>query len=210
MVYIFCQDSIYWDLGIKIDSKNKLKKSYNISQKDKTLIDQTIEMQVLDLTKKLNINRRQDNTNENRKVERRAEPTLIYTNKTKEPESAQKIGTGLFQEGKYKESLYYFEKLNSSTNLKEEEREKINYLRANALFQIGEHQKSQNILENLIKNKNTVGDDALVLLGMIFKKRGNKKKALELFTQILNEYPNSEFIESAKIQQRILLNNKNK
>ena len=44
----------------------------------------------------------------------------------------------------------------------------------------------------------------MLLKGIILKQQGKNKEALKIFSQIVYEFPNSEFYESAQIQKRIL------
>ena len=110
--------------------------------------------------------------------------------------------------GRYKDAIKYLDKINKPETNKIEQN-KIDYLKANAYFNLGEYEKAQELLNKIIfKNQPGLLDDALLLNGIILKQKGKKKEALNMFSQIILDHPNSEFYESAQIQKRILSNKK--
>ena len=130
-------------------------------------------------------------------------PTLIF-NRTDNKKNQAKVGLNSYQVGKYKDAIKYLNKIDES-EINKINKDKIDYLKANAYFNLGEYEKSEQILSSILINKtNSLSDDALLLKGMILKQLGKKQEALSIFTELASDYPNSEFYESAQIQKRIL------
>ncbi len=210
---IFSKEETLWDLGVKIheNEKKMLENSIKIKQKK----DDELYSEIKGLSYKLNISQNiidEENKILYKKLEKKDKnPSLIFTNQQDRDKNKLKEARALnsYQIGKYKDAIKYLDKINQS-NINKIEKNKIAYLKANAYFNLGELEKSEKILESiLLKKENNLSDDALLLQGMILKQKGKKEEALNVFTQLASEYPNSEFYESAQIQKRILTVKKN-
>ena len=111
---------------------------------------------------------------------------------------------------RYKDAIKYLNTINNS-EINKIDKDKIDYLKANAYFNLGEYKKSEKILSSILLNeRNSLSDDALLLKGMILKQLGKKQEALNVFIELASDYPNSEYYESAQIQKRILSNKNEK
>ena len=205
---LFSEEQFLWDLGVKIhnpDTHTSLTANKTKKHKDNSLFNE-----IVNLSSRLKISQKiidQENKLLNNKIKTsNKKPTLIFNtiNTNKENENLN-----AYQLGRYKDAIKYLDKINNSNTTKIE-KNKINYLKANAYFNLGEYEKSEEFLEKIIsKNQTQLLDDALLLKGIILKQQGKKEEALIIFSQIISEHPNSEFYESAQIQKRILSNKKN-
>jgi outer membrane protein assembly factor BamD (BamD/ComL family) len=75
-------------------------------------------------------------------------------------------------------------------------------LHADALLNLGHYSRIVNILtENKAYDLN---DELLFLLGISSTELGNKKIALHAFNEIIDNFPNSEYQNIAKLQVRVL------
>ena len=216
LTVVFSEEKHFWDLGVKIQDveKQTLLKTENIkNQNDKKLFDE-----IVGLSNKLKISQKiidQENTILNKKImKERQKASLVFKNEKeknkhekKEQEKLSRINA--YQNGRYRDAIKYLDQLNSSNTTKIE-KNKINYLKANAYFNLGEYEKSKEYLASLLlEEQSKLLDDALLLKGIICKQQGKEEEALSFFSQIILEHPNSEFYESAQIQKRILSNKKN-
>jgi tetratricopeptide (TPR) repeat protein len=203
--FVFSKDQNLWDLGVKIkkNDKEKLQESVEIKEKK----DNDLYFEIKGLSNKLNISKSivdKESNLINQKLDTNDKtPTLIF-NQTDNKENQAKIGLNSYQIGKYKDAIKYLNTINKS-DINKINKDKIDYLKANAYFNLGEYEKSEQILSSILINKtNSLSDDALLLKGMILKQLGKKREALRVFTELASDYPNSEFYESAQIQKRIL------
>ena len=208
LTIIFSEDQLLWDLGVKINKAEKIQ-LINAEERKKTT-DDSLFNEVVGLSNKLKISQKiidQENTLLNAQIkEKKQKPTLIFNSneKIKTNQEEKTISVNSYQLGRYKDALKYLDNLNNSSRTKVEEN-KINYLKANAYFNLGEFKKAEKYLEQVISKKhNPLLDDAMLLKGIILKQQGKNKEALKIFSQIVYEFPNSEFYESAQIQKRIL------
>ena len=208
------KDEILWDLGLVISPENK---SHSISQPIERkgikvkLPDHTIHNQVKGLSEKLNIYTEHTEEHPLAKKEQLQPNTtqsLLYDKKEITTESLQKKGSDSFRAGRYKDALEYLMKIDYN-GFTQDEQNQITYLKANAHFQLGEYSKAEQHLSPLATQRfSPDADDALMLLGMIYKKQNDQENAIKIFKQILLDFPDSEFYESARIQTRILSQNK--
>ena len=82
------------------------------------------------------------------------------------------------------------------------ERHDLEYWLADAFYQTGEYSKAQEIVTSALeKNEN---DRLCQLLAMIYESQGNHKKAKKQYLKLATQYPNSDYISSARIKFRIL------
>ena len=208
---VFSNDQNLWDLGVKIkkNDKKKLKESVELKEKK----DNDLYIEIKGLSNKLNISKSvidKESDLINQKLEINDEtPTLIF-NQTENKANQAKEGLNSYQLGKYKDAIKYLNTINNS-EINKIDKDKIDYLKANAYFNLGEYKKSEQILSSILLNeRNSLSDDALLLKGMILKQLGKKQEALNVFIELASDYPNSEFYESAQIQKRILSNKNEK
>ena len=88
------------------------------------------------------------------------------------------------------------------TQLAHNERHDLEYWLADAFYQTGEYSKAQEIATSALeKNEN---DRLCLLLAMIYESQGNHKKAKKQYLKLATQYPNSDYISSARIKFRIL------
>jgi tetratricopeptide (TPR) repeat protein len=88
------------------------------------------------------------------------------------------------------------------TQLPDNERHDLEYWLADAFYQTGEYSKAQEIATSALeKNEN---DRLCLLLAMIYESQGNHKKAKKQYLKLATQYPNSDYISSARIKFRIL------
>lgn len=204
---IFSKEELLWDLGVKIKIEDKT--AVTNTEKGKNNLDNKLFNEITGLSNKLNISQKiidQESKLISQKIDKKQ--SLIFDNleQKERKNSIGSKGANAYQVGRYKDALKYLDKINNS-NIAKVEKNKIYYLKANAYFNLGEHEKAEEYLSKLISEKpNNLSDDALLLKGIILKEQGKKKAALSIFTQIITDHPNSEFYESAQIQKRILSN----
>lgn len=205
--FVYSNDQNLWDLGVKIrkNEKEKLQETVEIKEKK----DNDLYLEIKGLSNKLNISkgvvREESNLIKQKLTKEDKAPTLVF-NKTENKKNQTKVGLNSYQSGKYKDAIKYLNTINNS-EINKIEKDKIDYLKANAYFNLGEYEKSEKILSSILLNEsNSLSDDALLLKGMILKQQGKRQEALSVFTELATDYPNSEFYESAQIQKRILTN----
>ena len=88
------------------------------------------------------------------------------------------------------------------SQLADYERHDLEYWLADAFYQTGEYSKAQEIATSALeKNEN---DRLCLLLAMIYESQGNHKKAKKQYLKLATQYPNSDYISSARIKFRIL------
>ena len=88
------------------------------------------------------------------------------------------------------------------TQLAHNERHDLEYWLADAFYQTGEYSKAQEIATSALeKNEN---DRLCQLLAMNYESQGNHKKAKKQYLNLVTQYPNSDYISSARIKFRIL------
>jgi len=205
--FVYSNDQNLWDLGVKIrkNEKEKLQETVEIKEKK----DNDLYLEIKGLSNKLNISkgvvREESNLIKQKLTTVDKAPTLVF-NKTENKKNQTKVGLNSYQSGKYKDAIKYLNTIKNS-EINKIEKDKIDYLKANAYFNLGEYEKSEKILSSILLNEsNSLSDDALLLKGMILKQQGKRQEALSVFTELATDYPNSEFYESAQIQKRILTN----
>ena len=175
--FVFSKDQNLWDLGVKIKKNDKEKLQESVVIKEKK--DNDLYFEIKGLSNKLNISKSivdKESNLINQKLETNDKtPTLIF-NQTDNKENQAKIGLNSYQVGKYKDAIKYLNTINKS-DINKINKDKIDYLKANAYFNLGEYEKSEQILSSILINKaNSLSDDALLLKGMILKQLGKKRK----------------------------------
>jgi len=111
------------------------------------------------------------------------------------------LGNKYFTSGRYVEAIKLLEIVDFS-RLTSNQKIHLMKLHTDALFNLGYYSRIINILtENKAYDLN---DELLFLLGMSSTELGNKKIALYAFNEIIENYPNSEYQNIAKLQVRVL------
>ena len=78
----------------------------------------------------------------------------------------------------------------------------LEYLLADSFYHIGEYKKAlEQVLSLLKQNKS---DRLYLLLSMIYESLGENNTAKEHYLKLIDQFPNSDYITSAKIKSRIL------
>ena len=86
--------------------------------------------------------------------------------------------------------------------LSEQNRSDLEYLLADAFYHTGEYKKAlEQVLSLLKQNKS---DRLYLLLSMIYESLGENNTAKEHYLKLIDQFPNSDYITSAKIKSRIL------
>ena len=88
------------------------------------------------------------------------------------------------------------------TQLPDNERHDLEYWLADAFYQTGEYSKAQEIVTSALEKNES--DRLCLLLAMIYESQGNHKKAKKQYLNLVIQYPNSDYISSARIKFRIL------
>ena len=88
------------------------------------------------------------------------------------------------------------------TQLAHHERHDLKYWLADAFYQTGEYSKAQEITTSALEKNES--DRLCLLLAMIYESQGNHKKAKKQYLKLVTQYPNSDYISSARIKFRIL------
>jgi len=86
--------------------------------------------------------------------------------------------------------------------LSEQHRSDLEYLLADAFYHTGEHKKALVQVLSLLKQNKS--DRLYLLLSMIYESLGNNNTANEHYLKLIDQFPNSDYIISAKIKSRIL------
>ncbi len=86
--------------------------------------------------------------------------------------------------------------------LSEQNRSDLEYLLANAFYHTGEYEKALEQVLSLLKQNKI--DRHYLLLSMIYESLGENSTAKEHYLKLIDQFPNSDYIISAKIKSRIL------
>jgi len=88
------------------------------------------------------------------------------------------------------------------TLLSKKQKIRLMQLHADALFNLGQHNR---VVHILTENKEYhLNDELLFLLGMSSTKMGNIQTALHAFNEIIENHPDSEYQNISKLQVRVL------
>ena len=198
LLFVFCtfsiaDDSIYlWDLGVKIDSQPKAvinvkMTTENVDKKYAALTKRHVNPTIVNVELKIGA--------EGTKTQFSQQfSTLNYLEQ-------YKLGNNFFTSGRYVEAIKLLEMVDF-TLLSKKQKIRLVQLHADALFNLGQHNRVVNILT---ENKEyDLNDELLFLLGMSSTKMGNKQTALHAFNEIIENHPNSEYLNISKLQVRVL------
>ena len=198
LLFVFCtfsiaDDSIYlWDLGVKIESQPQVivkSKTIKVSENKKyaTLTKRHVKTQLVNV--ELIRNDIRTTTHSIQEFS-----TLNYLEQ-------YNLGNKYFTSGRYVEAIKLLERVDFS-QLSSNQKIHLMKLHADALLNLGHYSRIVNILtENKAHDLN---DELLFLLGISSTELGNKKIALHAFNEIIDNFPNSEYQNIAKLQVRVL------
>ena len=88
------------------------------------------------------------------------------------------------------------------SRLSDNERHDLEYWLADAFYQTGEYSKAHKIAASSLEKNGSA--HLCLLLAMIYESQGNPKKAKKQYLDLVTQYPNSDYISSARIKFRIL------
>ena len=86
--------------------------------------------------------------------------------------------------------------------LSNQNRNDLEYLLAFAFYHTGEYKKAQEQVLSLLKQNQS--DRLYLLLAMIYESLGENNIAKEHYLKLIAQFPNSDYIISARIKSRIL------
>ena len=191
--FVMAENSVYlWDLGVKIESQPQgivKSKTIKVSENKKyaTLTKRHVKPQLVNV--ELIRNDIMTTTHSIQEVS-----TLNYLEK-------YNLGNKYFTSGRYVEAIKLLERVDFS-QLSSNQKIHLMKLHADALLNLGHYSRIVNILtENKAYDLN---DELLFLLGISSTELGNKKIALHAFNEIIDNFPNSEYQNIAKLQVRVL------
>jgi len=191
--FVMAEDSVYlWDLGVKIESQPQVimkSKTIKVSENKKyaTLTKRHVKPQLVNV--ELIRNNMNSTTHSIQEFS-----TLNYLEQ-------YNLGNKYFTSGRYVEAIKLLERVDFS-QLSSNQKIHLMKLHADALLNLGHYSRIVNILtENKAYDLN---DELLFLLGISSTELGNKKIALHAFNEIIDNFPNSEYQNIAKLQVRVL------
>ena len=191
--FVMAENSVYlWDLGVKIESQPQgivKSKTIKVSENKKyaTLTRRHVKPQLVNV--ELIHNNMRTTTHSIQEVS-----TLNYLEQ-------YNLGNKYFRSGRYVEAIKLLERVDFS-QLSSNQKIHLMKLHADALLNLGHYSRIVNILtENKAYDLN---DELLFLLGISSTELGNKKIALHAFNEIIDNFPNSEYQNIAKLQVRVL------
>ena len=200
VLFVFCtftiaDDSLYlWDFGVKID----------LQPQPKIVLDPPTTNVIMDkkyaaLTKR-HINPKIINVELKRNVEKEKNKTIQQFSTLNYLEQYI-LGNILFTSERYVEAIKLLEMVDFIM-LSNKQKTHLMQLHASALFNLGQYNRVVNILR---ENKEyDLNDELLFLLGMSSTEIGNKITALHAFNEIIENHPNSDYQNLAKLQARVL------
>jgi len=191
--FVMAEDSVYlWDLGVKIESQPQVivkSKTIKVSENKKyaTLTKRHVKPQLVNVELIRN-----DIMTTTHSIQEFS--TLNYLEQ-------YNLGNKYFTSGRYVEAIKLLERVDFS-QLSSNQKIHLMKLHADALLNLGHYSRIVNILtENKAYDLN---DELLFLLGISSTELGNKKIAVHAFNEIIDNFPNSEYQNIAKLQVRVL------
>lgn len=108
-----------------------------------------------------------------------------------------------YRAGRLEDLIRLCEVLDEST-LSPEERIRVAYWCADAHFHRGQFDEALMVLKKVPAADRELGDDAIVLQGLIYLRQGKPREALSRFQTIVSQYPASEYLRLAELTIREL------
>jgi len=192
---LLAEESIYlWDLGVKISTHSqKMEREIDQENDNKSIRKHAI------LTK-----RHISPTKVQVELKSRSETTHISINQKFSSLSYLeqfKLGKKYFISERFVEAIKLLEMVDFS-KLSEKQQKHLIYIHTDSMYSLG---KFGRVVELLSKNKEyELNDELLLLLGLSLIKTGKDEIALQAFNNILDNFPQSEYQNIAKIQTRVL------
>ena len=118
---------------------------------------------------------------------------------TKFDHSAYMAGVFAYQREDYKTAIKKFSSLKIK-HATEKTAENILYWMADSYQQNNEYMKALGLLSQITSNGKLRIDDALIQEGLLHRKMGNEDAALMAFTNVVSNYPESEYIRLAQLE----------
>ncbi|MFQ6611653.1 MAG: tol-pal system YbgF family protein [Fidelibacterota bacterium] len=116
-------------------------------------------------------------------------------------QSRYMAGVFAYQREDYRVALEKFYQLDlAAANPKTAEN--VLYWMADSHARLGEIQKALEILDQVVETGSQRNDDALIQKGLIYRRLGKESMALAAFTDVVNHYPQSEYVRLAQIELR--------
>ena len=200
VLFVFCtftiaDDSIYlWDFGVKIDLQPQPKIVLN-----PPTTNVIMDKKYAALTKR-HINPKIINVELKRNVEKEKIKTIQQFSTLNYLEQYI-LGNKLFTSERYVEAIKLLEMVDF-TKLSKKQKTRLLQLHADALFNLGQHNRVVHILTE--NQEYELNDELLFLLGMSSTEIGNKITAIYAFNEIIENHPNSDYQNLAKLQARVL------
>ena len=113
--------------------------------------------------------------------------------------SAYMAGVFAYQREDYKTAIKKFSSLKIK-HASEKTAENILYWMADSYQQNNEYMKAMDLLSQITSNGKLRIDDALIQKGLLHRKMGNEEEALLAFTNVVSNYPKSEYTRLAQLE----------
>jgi TolA-binding protein len=113
--------------------------------------------------------------------------------------SAYMAGVFAYQREDYKTAIKKFSSLKMKL-ASEKTAENILYWMADSYQQSNQYMKALDLLSQITSNGKLRIDDALIQEGLLHRKMGNEDAALIAFTNVVSNYPESEYIRLAQLE----------
>ncbi len=109
-------------------------------------------------------------------------------------------GVMAYQKEDYQEAIHQFMDLDLSKTDRTTA-SNILYWIADAHQQLGDYQTAIGILDQLLRiPKSDRTDDALIQKGLLYRKTGQENLALETFSMVVNQFPESDYLRLAQLE----------
>ena len=194
--FLLAEDAIYlWDLGMKINTQPQVNAkvnptetvSGNVDKKFAALAKRHVSPKYVNVEFK-------NNFKKTSVIPQIDFSTFNYLDK-------YNLGNKYFISGRYVEAIKLLEMVEFN-KLNITQQGHLMQLHVDALFNLGYYARIVNILT---ENKEyDLNDELLFLLGLSSIELGNNKTALHAFNEIIENHPNSEYQNIAKLQVRVL------
>ena len=126
-------------------------------------------------------------------------PAIVSKKTAKFDRSAYMAGVFAYQKEDYKTAIKKFSSLKIK-HASEKTVENILYWLADSYQQENQYTKALDLLNQITSSGKLRIDDALIQEGLLHRKMGNEDEALLAFTNIVSNYPESEYIRLAQLE----------
>jgi hypothetical protein len=184
--FVFSKDVILWDLGIVISDNPP---NTNIHQPDETLIIKEKQLGVISSPMQASVHKIENNLVSATTAKSQSQ-SLSETN---QPTPSFKNAKQAVLKGKYIEALDIFNLIDANSI-------QILTWHVTALDRLDKHKEAL----QLIETSNFMNDKVLFMKGQLLSSAENVPAALDCFRGLVAEYPQSDYLASAKIQISML------